>query len=52
MRKQNQWLRKALDRPDLPMMNPGKKDNVYVGKVGGESRQAKAVFAVADERYT
>ena len=27
-----------MDRPDLSMMNPRKKDNVYVGKVDGERR--------------
>ena len=31
-------MRKALDHPDLSMMNAGKKDNVYVGKVDGERR--------------
>ena len=36
--EQKQWLREALDHPDLSMINPGKKDNVYVGKVDGERR--------------
>ena len=36
--EQKQCLRKALDHPDLSMMNPGKKDNVYVGKVDGKRR--------------
>ena len=36
--EQKQLLRKALDHPDLLMMNPCKKDNFYVGKVDGEKR--------------
>ena len=36
--EQKRWLRKALDRPYLSMINPGKKDNVYIGKVDGERR--------------
>ena len=36
--EQKQWLRKALDRHDLSLINPGKKDNVYIGKVDGEKR--------------
>ena len=34
--EQKQWFRKALDCPDLSMINPGKKNNVYIGKVDGE----------------
>ena len=36
--EQKQWLRKALDRHDLSLINPGKKDNVYIEKVDGEKR--------------
>ena len=36
--EQKQWLRKTLDRADLSMINPGKKDNIYIGKVDGERR--------------
>ena len=36
--EQKRWLRKALDHPYLSMINPGKKDNVYIGKVDGERR--------------
>ena len=34
--EQKQWFRKAMDRSDLSMINPGKKDNVYIGKIDGE----------------
>ena len=33
--EQIQWLVAALDRPDISYMNPGKNDNVYIGKVDG-----------------
>ena len=33
--EQIQWLVAALDRPDNSYMNPGKNDNVYIGKVDG-----------------
>ena len=33
--EQKEWLINALDRPDISMMNPGKKDHVYVGKHNG-----------------
>ena len=33
--EQIQWLVAALDRPDISHMNPGKNDNVYIGKVDG-----------------
>ena len=36
--EQKQWLRKVLDSPDLSMIYPGKKDNVFIGKVDGERR--------------
>ena len=36
--EQKQWSRKALNRPDLSMIYPGKKDKVYIGKVNGERR--------------
>ena len=36
--EQKQWLQKALDHPDLSMINPGKKHNVCIGKVDGERR--------------
>ena len=31
------WLKNYLERPEMTYINPGKKDNVYVGKVDGKS---------------
>ena len=36
--EQKQWLRKVLNHFDLSMINPDKKDNVYIGKVDGKRR--------------
>ena len=36
--KQKQWLRNVLDRSNLSMVSPGKKDHVYVGKSNGERK--------------
>ena len=33
--EQIQWLVTALDRPDIAYMNPGKNENVYIGKLDG-----------------
>ena len=29
------WLLEVLDRPTISYINPGKNDNVYIGKVNG-----------------
>ena len=34
--EQQKWLDDAFDRPDITYVNPGRKDNVYVGKKDGE----------------
>ena len=31
------WLKDFLERPEMTYINPGKKDNIYVGKVDGKS---------------
>ena len=36
--EQKQWLRNVLDRSDLSIVNPGKKDHVYIGKSNGERK--------------
>ena len=33
--EQIRWLVAVLDRPDISYMNPGKNDNVYIGKLDG-----------------
>jgi len=32
-----EWLKNYMERPEMTYINPGKKDNVYVGKVNGKS---------------
>ena len=44
--EQKQWLRNALDRSDLSMMNPGKKDNVYVGKSNGQRQYERKTLLI------
>lgn len=34
--EQEQWLLEMLKRPDMTYTNPGRKDNVYIGKIDGE----------------
>ena len=36
--EQFQWLATALDRTDIAYMNPGKNENVYIGKLDGVKR--------------
>ena len=33
------WLLEALDRPTISYINPGKNDNVYIGKVNDAKMQ-------------
>ena len=32
-----EWLKNYMERPEMTYINPGKKDNVYVGKIDGKS---------------
>ena len=43
-REQKEWLREQLDRPIYSTMAPGKKDNVYKGKVDGEKQYEQKRF--------
>ena len=36
--EQPEWLETFWNRSDITYMNPGRKDNVYVGKINGERK--------------
>ena len=38
------WLEQFLNRSDITYMNPGRKDNVYVGKINGERAYVQKRF--------
>ena len=41
---QEHWLVEFLERSDISYINPGKKDHVYVGKVGGISQYVQKQY--------
>ena len=36
--KEKEWFLNFFDRPDITCINPGRKDNVYIGKENGIRR--------------
>ena len=36
--EQEEWLIDYLERPEMTYTNPGRKDNVYIGKIDGEKQ--------------
>lgn len=51
-KEQEEWLMEILERPDMTYMNPGRKDNVYVGKVDGERRYLQKRYLLWSLRDT
>ena len=46
------WLKNYLERPEMTYINPGKKDNVYVGKVDGKSMYVQKQYLLWTLRDT
>jgi len=42
--EQVEWLREYLERPEMTYINPGKKDNVYIGKIDGKSQYVQKQY--------
>ena len=42
--EEKQWLETFLSRSDVTYTNPGRKDNVYVGKINGERRYKQRLY--------
>ena len=38
---EEEWLSAFLDRADISRQTPGRKDNVFIGKVNGEKQYAQ-----------
>eukprot|EP00111_Clytia_hemisphaerica_P013977 TCONS_00041134-protein len=41
LKAEEEWLLTFLDRPDISRQTPGRKDNVYIGKVNGKREYAQ-----------
>ena len=37
-KEEEEWVLEALDRPAISYINPGKNDNVYLGKINGKKK--------------
>ena len=38
LNEEEEWVLEALDRPVISYINPGKNDNVYLGKINGKKK--------------
>ena len=39
--EQERWLIDYLERPEISYTNPGRKDNVYIGKINGTNQSTQ-----------